>query len=95
MKDLINQIRKELDHVNDVDLMKVLKRHAGTQLLVTKRITGKAYKVNLYSFNGKYVISDEKLGESFRILITDRQNIAYQIHKHEILYVKSLMGNLN
>lgn len=95
MEDVLNQIRKELGHVSDNDLMKVLKRHPSTQLLVSKRITGTTYEVNLYCFNGKYIISDERFGESFRIAITEKQNIAYQLHKNEILFVKALLGNDN
>jgi hypothetical protein len=92
MTDLLNQIRKELGHFNDDDLIKVLKRHKGTQHLEAKRITGTRFTVNLYCFNGKYIVSDEKSGESYRIAITENQNIAYQLYKNEMLVVKALSG---
>ena len=95
MVELMTQIKKELGNVDDNNLIKVLKRHPNTQQLLTKRVNGSGYAVNLYCFNGIYVISDEKSGESYRIALTERQNIAYQIHKQEMLYVKSMSSNMN
>jgi len=91
----MTQIKNELGNVSDIELIKVLKRHPNTQHLVTKKINGAGYAVNLYCFNGIYVISDEKSGEGFRISLTEMQSIAYQIYKHEILYLKSLKKNHN
>jgi len=91
----MNQLKIELGNVNDINLIRVLKRHANTQQLVATRINGSGYAVNLYCLNGIYVISDEKSGEGFRISLTENQSVAYQIHKHEIQYVKSLKNNNN
>jgi len=89
------QIKNELGNVSDIELIKVLKKHPNTQHLVTKKINGAGYAVNLYCLNGIYVISDEKSGEGFRISLTENQSVAYQIHKQEIQYVKSLKNNNN
>jgi hypothetical protein len=93
MIQLFTKIKNELGNVSDNVLIKVLKRHATTQHLVTKKINGAGYAVNLYCFNGIYVISDEKYGDSFRISLTENVSIAYQIHKQEVQYVKILLGN--
>lgn len=90
MESLLIQIKRELGYVEDNDLIKVLKRHKDTQHLETKKITGTPLTVNLYCFNGKYVVSDEISGESFRIGVTEKKNIAYQLHKKEIQFVKVL-----
>lgn len=95
MIELMIQIKNELGNVDDNNLIKILKRHPNTQHLQTKKVNGSGYAVNLYCFNGIYVISDEKSGESYRIALTERQNIAYQIHKQEMLYVKSMISNMN
>ena len=95
MIELMTQIKNELGNVDDNNLIKVLKGHPDTQHLLTKKVNGSGYAVNLYCFNGIYVISDEKSGESYRIALTERQNIAYQIHKQEMLYVKSKISNMN
>lgn len=94
MVELMIKIKNELGKVDDHNLIKVLKRHPNTQQLRTKRVNGSGHAVNLYCFNGIYVISDEKSGESYRIALTERQNIAYQIHKQEMLYVKSMISKL-
>lgn len=93
MFQLFTKVKNELGNVSDIDQIKVLKRHVNTQHLVIKKINGAGYAVNLYCFNGIYVISDEKYGDSFRISFTESLSIAYQIHKQEVQYVKILLGN--